>query len=196
MNLDEEILEEIKKNNIGVFNRFFEDTYYQLYFQCRKMIADPDTAKDLLQNVYLRFWEKRKDIDIRVSLSAYLSRSVRNECLNYIRGQRDMVSLSDSADESWGVVEPAQNENDSPEACLEFFELENRISEVVEQLPEQCRNIFKLSRESGLKNQEIADKLNLSVRTVETQLYRALKNIKNHLYEYLQFLFWLLFLQK
>ncbi|MFW9614709.1 MAG: sigma-70 family RNA polymerase sigma factor, partial [Macellibacteroides fermentans] len=68
--------------------------------------------------------------------------------------------------------------------------------EVVEQLPEQCRNIFKLSRESGLKNQEIADKLNLSVRTVETQLYRALKNIKNHLYEYLQFLFWLLFLQK
>lgn len=74
------------------FNALFKDVYFQLYVHCRKYVPDTEEAKDLLQNVFLRFWEKRHEIDIHTSLKAYLYRSVQNECLNHLRSYRTPYS--------------------------------------------------------------------------------------------------------
>ena len=74
---DNKIIELIKQGDIAAFNTLFKSVYLQLYIHCRKFIPDPEDAKDILQNVFLRFWEKRENIDIHTSL--------QNECLNYLR---------------------------------------------------------------------------------------------------------------
>lgn len=85
---DEKIIRQIKDGDIIAFNALFKDVYVQLYVHCRKFIPDAEEAKDLMQNVFLRFWERRAEIDIHTSLRAYLYRSVQNECLNYLRSSR------------------------------------------------------------------------------------------------------------
>lgn len=85
---DERIFLKIKQGDIATFNLLFKEIYLQLYFHCRRFIPDPEEAKDLLQNVFLRFWEKREEIEIQTSLEAYLFRAVQNECLNFLRSPR------------------------------------------------------------------------------------------------------------
>lgn len=181
----ENIIELIKEGNMKAFNQLFMDTYHQLYFHCRKFISDPEDAKDLLQNVYLRFWEKRLEIDIRISVYAYLFRAVQNECLNYIRSKKSISSLSDPEFDKEPYNSTTEKNYDSPESDMEITELEQITQRAINSLPVQCKLIFQLSRNEGLKNQEIADKLSISVRTVETQIYRALKIIKTWLHDYM-----------
>lgn len=196
MSQNEDIIIQIKNGNVEAFNKLFMETYYQLYFHCRKYISDPEEAKDLLQNVYLRFWERRQEIDIRTSIYAYLCRSVQNECLNYLRSNREFNRLSDSELEKSTNDLLTEKEYNSPDSEFEFLELEKIIYKAIESLPEQCKLIFHLSRDKGLKNQEIANELNLSVRTVDTQIYRALKVIKSILHEYMAILIGLFLLNK
>lgn len=85
MAFDEKTILRIKQGDLTAYNLLFKSIYLPLYFHCRRFIPDPEEAKDLLQNVFLRFWEKREEIDIQVSLNAYLYRAVQNECLNYLR---------------------------------------------------------------------------------------------------------------
>ena len=85
---DNKIIELIKQGDIAAFNTLFKSVYLQLYIHCRKFIPAPEDAKDILQNVFLRFWEKRENIDIHTSLNAYLYRAIQNECLNYLRSTR------------------------------------------------------------------------------------------------------------
>lgn len=182
MEAEEEIIKQIKAGNITVFNNLFNSVYIKLYFHCRKFIADPEEAKDLMQNVFLRFWERREEMDIHTSLQAYLFRSVSNECLNYLRS---VHPLSLSGEESELHSLPTFDAYDTPDRILATVEMEQIIHDTVNQFPRQCKLIFTLSRMKGLKNQQIADRLNISVRTVDTQIYRALKILKRKLKDYL-----------
>ncbi len=179
---DNKIIELIKQGDIAAFNILFKSVYLQLYIHCRKFIPDPEDAKDILQNVFLRFWEKRENIDIHTSLNAYLYKAIQNECLNYLRstGTIDIPRYEISELEKQGPVE-----DHDPYSILRIFEIERITENAIEELPDQCKSIFKLSRINGLKNQEIADKLDISARTVETQIYRALKILKSRLKDYL-----------
>ena len=85
---DNKIIELIKQGDITAFNTLFKSVYLQLY------IPDPEDAKDILQNVFLRFWEKRENIDIHTSLNAYLYRAIQNECLNYLRSTGTPYQIS------------------------------------------------------------------------------------------------------
>lgn len=151
-----------------------------LYFSCRKFIASPEEAKDLLQNVFLRFLEKRMEIDIHTSLKAYLFRSVQNECLNYLRSVPAHAGKENLGVEICDMYA-------TPDIVLATVEIEQIIENTIKQFPPQCKTICILSRLKGLKNQQIAQKLNISVRTVDTQIYRALKILKVRLKDYLAF---------
>lgn len=179
---DNKIIELIKQGDIVAFNTLFKSVYLPLYIHCRKFIADPEEAKDILQNVFLRFWEKREEIDIHTSLNAYLYRAIQNECLNYLRSTR---TIETSQYESLGADKQEAVEDNDPYSELSMLEIEAITEKTIEELPDQCKSIFKLSRVNGLKNQEIANKLDISVRTVETQIYRALKILKSRLKDYL-----------
>ncbi|MDD2951622.1 MAG: RNA polymerase sigma-70 factor [Parabacteroides sp.] len=179
---DSKTIELIKQGDIDAFNTLFKSVYLQLYIHCRKFIPYPEEAKDILQNVFLRFWEKREEIDIHTSLNAYLYKAIQNECLNYLRSTRtiDILQSEDLELNKYEVVEEGD-----PYSDLNVLEIEQITENTIEELPNQCKSIFKLSRINGLKNQEIADKLDISVRTVETQIYRALKTLKSKLKDYL-----------
>ena len=179
---DNKIIELIKQGDIAAFNTLFKSVYLQLYIHCRKFIPDPEDAKDILQNVFLRFWEKRENIDIHTSLNAYLYRAIQNECLNYLRSTG---TIEVPQCETTNVLFREEAEDNDPHSTLSVLEIEQIMENTIEELPDQCKSIFKLSRINGLKNQEIADKLDISVRTVETQIYRALKILKSRLKDYL-----------
>lgn len=178
---ERQVVARLKKGDWHAFNTLFETYYFQLYFHCRKYISDPEEAKDLLQNVFLRLWEKREAIEIEVSLNAYLFRCVQNECLNHIRSLRPNLSLSEVEGEPFLCSDGLG----SPDAETESREIERTIDSAIDTLPEQCKRIFIMSRMEGVRNKEIADRLSLSVRTVDTQIYRALKIMKNKLKDYL-----------
>lgn len=176
---EQQILTQIKFGDIVAFKELFDAVYLELYFYCRKYISDSEQIKDLLQNVFLRFWEKRAEIEIHTSLKAYLYRSAHNECINYLRS----VSQMDCSDFS-SAYENRYSE-ETVQSNLQILDMESIIHQTIEELPPQCQHIFRLSRQEGLKNQEIADLLNLSVRTIDTQIYRALKILKSRLRDYI-----------
>lgn len=187
---DTELLKGIEKGEESAFQELFLKFYAQLVVFARKVVVDDDLARELVQDVMVNFYEKREEIKIHSSLKAHLYQSVRNRCLNQIkhsqirRDHHANIYLSQKDDEAY------------VDDKLEETELEHRIYSVIQTLPAQCKRIFEMSRFDGHTNQEIADQLDLSKRTVETQISKALKTLRTHLAGYLQaviLIFWLLF---
>ena len=163
----------------GAFEELFRSFFPSQVLFAQKYVPDQDTAKEIVHNVFLNLWEKRQQVDAGSPMKSYLFTSVHNRCLNYIRDQkkfdRDETRFQrlDSTEFSDGVDR------------LEEQELEQRIYDALQALPEKCKEVFMLNRFEGLKYAEIAEKLNISVKTVETQMSRALKILREKLADYL-----------
>ena len=155
-------------------------TYYQpLCRYAHVLLSDADQAEEMVQQTFITIWEKRGGIDITTSVKAYLYRAVRNACLNEIKHRKVKEKYIKSEQTgSDRYIEP------SDQSTL-HLELEEKILAAIDTLPQQCRLIFQLSRFEELKYQEIADQLNLSVKTVENQMGKALKIMREQLKEYL-----------
>ena len=148
----------------------------------KKILVDEDDAREVVHQVFISIWEKRQEMDLSVSLKSYLFTSVHNRSLNVIRDRKKFSSaeVPDVAGE-WDVS-----------SVIESMELEDKIMEVVSTLPEKCREVFELSRFDGLKYSEIAEHLQISVKTVENQMSKALKILREKLAKYLSILLWLI----
>jgi RNA polymerase sigma-70 factor, ECF subfamily len=163
------------------------DEVYLTYFNALHRYAftfvrDEIIAEEMVHQVFWRILEKPKGIQVHTSLRAYLYRAVYYECLNYLKHQqvKQAYELQHNNDYS----HPSEN----PYAQLQYKELEGKVKEAINDLPEQCRTIFQLSRFENLKYAEIAGQLNLSIKTVETQMSRALKKLRIRLADYLPML--------
>lgn len=179
------LIKGIEAGNESAFEELFLKYYTPLVVFARKVIPDEDLARELVQDVFVSFYEKRKELNIHSSLKAHLYQSVKNRCLNQIK--RNQIRRDHHAN----IFIDKKNEEAFVEDKLQETELEARIFNIVKTLPEQCRRIFEMSRFKGLTNQEIADQLNLSKRTVETQISKALKVMRKHLKDYLPIVLWL-----
>lgn len=168
------LLEGLIRGEEIFYRRLFDLRYNELVIFANRMLNDQDLARSIVQDVFVMFYEKRNEINIHTSLKALLYQSVRNRCLNYIKREKmtrehhKYLFLSGA-----GMAEPSQT--------LEFKELEKIINNTIEALPNQCRRIFIMSRHEGQSNQEIATKLSISKRTVETQISKALKRLRESL---------------
>ena len=157
------------------FYRLLFDKYYQpLVVFANRMLLDIDLSRSTVQDVFVMLFDKREEIVIHTSLNAHLYQTVRNRCLNYLK--RDKMKS-----EHHQIILDKGDSFEQPSTSLEFNELEALIQSTIEVLPEQCRRIFKMSRQEGLSNQEIADSLTISKRTVETQISKALKRLREQL---------------
>ena len=145
-----------------------------------------DTCKELVHTVFVGIWEKRTEFDFEKPAKSYLFTSVYNRCLNVIRDRKKFVDGSDEAAHDY-LTETSVNHDH-----LEEAELEARIWQGIAQLPEKCRQVFELNRFEGKKYSEIADQLNLSVKTVEAQMSKALKAMRQHLADYIHLLLFLI----
>lgn len=179
---DQQVFLAIQSGQTPAFEMLFKTYYKPLCRYANTYLKDPDGAEEIVQGAFIGLWEKRKAITIETSLKSYLYRAVRNSCLNELK--HEQVKQRHLASES--LKEEAQSEPADHLAI--HVELEEKIRAAIQTLPEQCRLIFTMSRFEELKYQEIADQLNLSVKTVENQMGKALKLMRAQLKEYLPLL--------
>jgi len=172
-----EIIRRIKEGDKGQFESLFRSSYVSLVRYAMTIIKDHDSAEEIVQELFFRLWQDKEKIKIESSLNGYLFRSVHNRCLHFI----DHARVVDRHAEEVSHNQPDSAEN--PSEILLHKELQERIAGVLEKLPERCGKIFCMSRFEGLKYSEIAEKLAVSVKTVESNMGRALKEFRKELSE-------------
>ena len=163
------------------FERTFNRLQPRLYAYCRKYIGDSEQAKDIVQECFVHLWENRDHI---ASCESYLFSAVHNRCISYFRSLKVHADYEASVKQKLKEIE-IHPETPTPLTELYLKEINELVQNCVEKLPEKCRLVFMMSRYQGMKNQEIADELNISVRTVDAHIYQALKILKEELKDYL-----------
>lgn len=163
-----------------LFEQVFKSHFKSLHAYACTIMRDPMPAEEIVQNIFLKLWEKKEDITIKENISVYLYRAVHNESLNYLRHRKVR-----SAYQSYAMRQHKQTEQEKPAEKVVMKELEKKLEIALQELPEQCRTIFQLSRFEDLKYREIADKLGLSVKTIENQMGKALKLLRLKLVDFL-----------
>lgn len=156
------------------------ETLFKQYYTvlCRTAVRftkDTEAAEDLVQEVFCKIWQNREVLDVTSSYKAYLVRSVTNQALNYIEKQKRLVLAEDTL-----PYEATMSANTTMD-LLAGTEMEERINKALSALPPQCRLIFEMSRFEELTYKEIADSLHLSPKTIENQMGKALRILREHL---------------
>lgn len=175
-------LTSLRTGDITAFEMLFRTHYQPLCNYAYTFVQDRDEAEEIVQSTFLSVWEKRENLEIRTAVKPYLYAMVRNACLNVLKHEK--VKQQHAAVE----MAVAEKSVESVTRTVIASELETRIYEAMEKLPQQCRLIFKLSRFEELKYSEIADQLDLSIKTVENQMGKALKIMREQLKDYLPLL--------
>lgn len=185
---DKKLLDEFRNNNLEAFELFFRTNQPPMVSYAYRFLDDWETARDIVQEIFLNFWENKEKLEINTSLRSYLFASVKNQCVNIIKHKVVEQKYSSNTQMQFKELELNFYQSaDEPYHLLYENELGKKIEQSISILPEQCRITFELSRYKGMKSQEIAKKMDVSVRTVETQIYRALKVLKESLKDYLSF---------
>lgn len=179
-NLDE-ILSRFQRGDETVLKEIFDRYYLQVCGAIHRFIKDRSTVEDLAQDVFIRLWEKRAQINITSSIPAYLRRMAINEALGYLRKSKRFQEEELSQDISGGL-------NASAEDQYMHGELQNHVTQAIDTLPPKCRTVFQLSRFEDLTYREIAEKMGISIKTVENQMGKALKILRKQLRSYLNIL--------
>lgn len=172
--LESDMIKGLRKGDRVFFEELFTTHYPSLLLLARKILLDASAAEDVVHHVFLQLWEKREKLQIKESLTAYLGKAVRNACMNYLKHQKVEENYAASL-----LLKVSEEElSTTPSAILIGQEQVQEIKKSIDQLPDKCAQVFKLSRFFSMSNKEIALLLDISVRTVENQIYRALKILK------------------
>lgn len=162
-----------------VFEQLFKAHYKALHAYAYTMLHDADLAEEIIQNMFLKLWEKRELLKVQTSVKAYLYKCVYNDALNHLKHEKIKDKYHDHAQHTMSNhTEPASHK-------VELTELERKIKHALNELPEQCRTVFQLSRFEELKYKEIAEHLGISIKTVENQMSKALKIMRANLAEFI-----------
>ena len=180
------LLEALRAGQEAALDQLFRTYYAQLCQAVYRVLPDRQIAEDIAQEVFYELWRKRSAIQIKQAIGPYLRRAAVNKTLNYIRAQKMPID-----DESYLPLN-LSNKNDSAQEQLQANELELLINEAIDLLPERCRLIFTLSRYEEMSNKEIAAHLDLSIKTIENQMTKALKLLRTALSSHLPS--WMIFL--
>ena len=173
---DQSLAESIRNSNQGVFELVFNYYYSGLVVYADQIIKNMAVSEDIVQSVFMKLWETREVIEIR-SFRSYFIQCVKNRCIDHIRNQQVKQRIDIRIPETINLV--------MEEDLWTKNELNELLENSIEGLPPRCREIFKMSRFENLKIAEIADQLNISKRTVETQISNALKVLRVKLADYI-----------
>lgn len=175
--MDSFLLEEIKNGNSRAFDRIFSDNYLNLCRFANSIVHDEDTARNIVQQVFINLWENRENADHIERLAPYLTTSVRNSSLNFLKRERRNVEIT---------AIPASIQTDhTTEQQLNLAEFEEQFIIALNELPERCKMAFEYSRFREFTNKEIAQQMGISVKGVEALMGRSLKILRAALADYL-----------
>ena len=177
MNSDSEIIRRIRQGDKQEFEKLFRSSYVSLVRYAKTILKDHDTAEEIVQDLFFRLWQDRGNLTIESSLNGYLFRSVHNRSLHFIEHQKVV-------DRHAGEIAASADQTSEPVTeAIYYSELQSKVARVLERLPERCSVIFRMSRFEGLKYNEIAEKLSVSLKTVEANMGKALKEFRKALAE-------------
>ena len=166
--------QQITCGNQQAFAALFRLLYPGLLSFALQYVRVKETAEEITNDVFIKLWNRKECLGQINNLSTYLFVSVKNHSLNYLK----QYSHIHVAMETTGGDTILVNHND-PEQQLEWKELHFRLNQAIDHLPDQCRTVFKLIKEDGFRYKEVAEILGISPRTVETQLFRAMKKLQS-----------------
>lgn len=172
---DQELLDQCKLSDERAFNTLFDRYFKRLYSFGYGLIQDEEVAKEIAMDVMMRLWQKKGELVIGDELLPYLFRSIKNAVYNYWRKAKIITHSLEVFEDS------LQNSVPSADSNLEFKELEKQYADFLNEMPEQRRKIFHLSRNENLTYAEIADQLNLSVHTVRNQMSSSVRYFRKHM---------------
>jgi RNA polymerase sigma-70 factor (ECF subfamily) len=173
-------LEKAKDNSpLAIFEQLFHVYHARLHYYAFTMLKDPDAADDVVQLVFKKLWEKRDELLMEGAIKGYLYKATHNLCLNYIRDNKIRKRHTSAA-----TAHTVNVESNTKDKVI-TGELTSLIHEVMGDLPPQCRLVFVKSRMEGKKYADIAREMDISVKTVEAQIGKALKIFRARLADYL-----------
>lgn len=179
---EKEIFSLLQKGNTYAYELIFRRYYVSLCGFAMRFVEQPETSEEIVQDIFLKLWEKKAGLTIDTSLKSYLFKAVYNSCNNYLAHAKVRNRYVSLVRES---ILKHEHAADPVLDSLTYKELDQKINQAIEDLPAECRKIFKLSRLEGMKYAEIADSLHISIKTVETQVSRALQRLRTELKEFL-----------
>lgn len=169
------IVEQLKKGSKEAFRLLFDAYGSKIHAFALSFLKNEQEAEELLQDVFLKLWEIRANLDTSKNIKSFLFKICVNQMYDFIRHKNIEQAYRDYSLHNY----PADEENTWDQVI--YNDMLNNLEKLVAAMPEQRQRIFRLSKEEGLSNDEIATKLNLSKRTVENQLYRAISFLKERL---------------
>ena len=171
-----------EKQHNYLFETLFRSHYKPLCVFVYNLIKDQEAAEDIVQEVFVKVWNNREKIDTSRSVKSYLFKAAYNQTLNYIDKNKFMADLSDYAEAEM------QNYATSADQDLQLKEIEKQAERAINQLPVKCKAVFLMCRKENMTYREVADAMNISVKTVENQMGKALKSLRLKLAPYLDYI--------
>lgn len=172
---NQEIIQMLSDDNPAAFETLFLHYYPKVKLFLIGFLKDEEAAQDIVQDVFLKLWQRRKELDDLANFNAFLFRCAKNEMLNYLKKQYTGTLYIEKEKKK------EERYNDDPESEYVATELSSLVKSIIDKMPSQQKIIFKMSREEGLSSDEIAQKLSINKRTVENHLSLALKAIRENI---------------
>jgi RNA polymerase sigma-70 factor (family 1) len=179
---DQELMVLLKQNDDKAFTEIYNRYWEKLFSVAGNKLSNLELAEELVQNIFLDLWNRREQIEITVALNFYLASAMKYKVIDA------RLKRSREANYQKYSLKHFSEEDRSTEQYLSFKELKNQLMMLVAQLPEKCQLVYKLSKEDGFSQKEIAWKLHLSEKTVESHLSRASKSLRTSLSKILFFI--------
>ena len=176
MDTDQELLQQMADNNRQAFTMLYRRYWEDLFIAAAKALRGKEEAADVVQDLFLSFWNRRNELNIQGSLAAYLQTSVRYKCIHYIEKnitRRDYLL-------QFAEVEVSHS-SANPEINLQLKEMQQMIKESVTKMPPKMQEVYKLSRQEHLSYKEISEHMSISVETVKKHIQHALHLIRANL---------------
>ncbi len=193
--IEKKTLEKLKEGDSKAFESVFRSWYEPMVNFADEYISDTESAKNIVQNIFMQLWEKHALVDPDSNLKSYIYMATRNACLSHLRHLRVETAFFEKVkknSENLQLNYEALHELDIEK--IDFSQLEKLIQDTIDALPERCREVFLLSRYEELKNKEIAEKLDITVKAVEANITRALTKLRENTRDYLpELVFYLIF---
>lgn len=171
---DHELFNLLRQGDEAGLDGLFRRYYIELCRTALRIVNDEAAAEDTVQEFFLSIWQKRSTLPALDSVAAYFRRSVRNRSLNYLRDQKRIPS----GDGEMPILPSSDNEASAP---LELEEMQQKVNKAIGMLPERCRLVYVLSRFEELSHKEISEKLGITQKTVENQMTRAYRFLRDYL---------------
>ena len=176
--------QKVKKGNIKAFETLYKSYFPSLCLYSYGLIPDEEFVKEIVNDVFLKIWDKRTEIDIQYGIKPYLFRCVHNACLDHMRLKKNIRHYQKS-DITNKIMKLADHDEEYIFQQIALKGLEEDVTMSIDKLPDRCKEIFILSRYELLSYTEISERLNISVNTVKTQISRALDSLRVSLKKYL-----------